>query len=279
MVYLYNGTPGGGKGYHATARIVEVLKHTNVNVMCSYPIDVKQIFLTRLGYLKRQITKRFPKIKFKKYNSKEPKSRGSFTRFDINTVTVDYFKEYCEQYHVHKEVEIDGEIDIAVPEDQTLVIFDEAHRRFNCRTWNDKSRQEWCTFFAEHRHYGFNIILISQHEKMLDKQICYQIEMYVNHKNLKYSNWLGKIAAFLCGGSCFVYLYRWQGMNEIISKEFGRYTSRIGAIYNSFKLYDKPPAKADTAGGRSANAEGPTDRAANAGEEVTNDGLEVDAAS
>lgn len=239
MIYLYEGTPGSGKSYHATARIYDILRGTNVNIISNYPIDVDQVFLTRVGYLKKRITTVFPKVQFKEYNTKRPKSaKGCYVYIDNSELTVDYLKSYCDQHHKRKEITLGGTKQIIMPEDQTTVIIDEASILFNCRDWGDKKRQEWCKFFAQHRHYGFNFILITQHETMLDKQIRMLIEVYVSHKNLKYYNWFAKIVSFFAGGSVFVSLYRWQGCKDIMSKEFCRYNPRIASIYNSYMIFD-----------------------------------------
>lgn len=239
MIYLYEGTPGSGKSFHVTQRVYNLLKHTSVNIICNFPVDVERVFYTSLGYLKQQVTA-LTKYKFAKYDKAAIKP--NFHYVDNSEMTVDFLIDFCERKHKFKTVLIDGKEELVCPEDQTLVIIDEAALLFNCRGWQDTTRQEWCNFFSQHRKYGFNIILVSQNERMLDRQIRYNIEVYVAHKNMKYFNWFAKFLSFLFGGSLFVCLYRWQGCKEIYKREVCRYNKRVAGIYNSYRRFAKRDA-------------------------------------
>lgn len=254
MIYLYLGTPGSGKSFHATQRIYDIMRSgVKTNIICNYPVNTDLIFLTNLGYLKRRITLLFPKLVFKKYNIKPVK--GNFTYADNNTLSVDYLMKFAEEHHRYKSICIGGIEQRFMPENQTLVIIDEAAVMFNCRDWNDKKRQDWCKFFAQHRHYGFNFILITQAETMLDKQIRVLIEMFVHHRNLRYYNLFAKIISLICGGSLFLALSRWQGVKEVMSREAFRYSPRVASIYNSYMIFDSKQTTA-TGGKRSPQGEG-----------------------
>ena len=50
------------------------------------------------------------------------------------------------------------------------------HNDLNCRDFGRKDRNAWVTFFSQHRKLGFNIILITQSDRMLDKQIRSLVE-------------------------------------------------------------------------------------------------------
>ena len=69
-------------------------------------------------------------------------------------------------------------------EDSILLIIDEAQMLFNPRDWNAKDRIEWLKFFQVHRHFGFSIILVSQSDMMLDKQIRALIEYEEIHRKV-----------------------------------------------------------------------------------------------
>ena len=72
-------------------------------------------------------------------------------------------------------------------ESQALVIIDEAHRILNSRSgWNgDRDEQgkrlELLRFLSEHRHFGYDVLLIAQSDLMLDKQARALIEIEVKH--------------------------------------------------------------------------------------------------
>lgn len=247
MIYFYEGTPGSGKSYHIADRIWHLMRSTNVNIIANFPVDVPRIFLTGLGYRKYAIVKRLRKLgwfkgfDFKKYNSKPIK--GNFQYVGNHDLTPQYLIDYCNAHHKTEEISIGGQTELFVPEDQTLVIIDEARIKFNCRAWNAKDRESWLEFLPQHRKYGFNIILIAQSEMMIDKQIRPLVEMYVAHRNLKYYNLFAKILSFISGGSLFVVLYRWQGVKDIMSREFYRYKPRIASIYNSYRRFSENDTK------------------------------------
>jgi len=69
-------------------------------------------------------------------------------------------------------------------EGQALVVIDECQIIFNCRDFGRKDRNAWVTFFSQHRKLGFNIILITQSDRMLDKQIRSLVEDEVKHRKL-----------------------------------------------------------------------------------------------
>ena len=89
---------------------------------------------------------------------------------------------------------------------QTLIIIDEAQLIFNSRDWNGKNgdRMQWIKFFSQHRKYGYNIILIAQFDRMIDRQIRSLVEYEVAH--MKMSNFF-KFLPF----TSFMAVMRWYG--------------------------------------------------------------------
>lgn len=146
-IWLFTGTPGSGKSYHAV-------------------LDV----MTRL----------------KKRGKKNALKQSVMTNFFVDTqhpgyklllpdeITPDFFYDYALQNHT---VGMEG---------QTLVILDEAGTIFNSRDWgsNSNKRMEWIKFFSMHRHYGYNFILIAQMDRMIDRQIRGLIEYEVSHNKI-----------------------------------------------------------------------------------------------
>lgn len=144
MIYLYSGTPGSGKSYHATIDILRKLKRKSLGkikmnrVISNYSLDVKS---------------------------------DDFHYLDNSELNIEFLKKFALQNHV------------AGVEGQTLVVIDEAQIHFNSRNWNSNSnvRMDWLTFFSQHRKYGYNFILIAQYDLMIDKQIRCLIEYQVAH--------------------------------------------------------------------------------------------------
>lgn len=68
-------------------------------------------------------------------------------------------------------------------EGRCLLIIDEAGVKFNSRDWarNPRERMEWIKFFSQHRKLGYDVILVTQEDRMLDRQIRAQAELEVRH--------------------------------------------------------------------------------------------------
>lgn len=237
MIYLYEGTPGSGKSFHICSRIYHLLRYNRSNVIANFPVDLNTVYLSRWGKFKRRLSKLLH------YNF--PASRydykpviGHFLYMENSEMTVPRLMDICHQHHKYKVSMINGVEQRIYLENQTLLVIDECAVLFNCRQWGDKSRQEWCDFFTQHRKYGYNIVLIAQHERMLDRQIRYLVEIFVTHRNARYWNFPAKLLSLIAGGSLFVVLYRWQGCKEIMSTELYRYNPMIASIYNSYLIFD-----------------------------------------
>lgn len=247
MIYLYEGTPGSGKSFHATNRIYTLLREGKINVISNYPVDIERVYMTKSGYKKFKRSEKGKKVRAMVSKDYTPVI-GHYDYWENSQMTVERFVNYCYQHHKYREMMMDGVPQRAYFEDQTLIIIDEAQILFNCRDFGDRGRMEWCKFFSQHRHYGFNFILIAQHERMLDRQIRYLIEVFVQHRNLKYFNIFAKILSLIAGGSLFIYLYRWQGCKDIMSRDFSRYKLRIASIYNSYLTFDSKLGHGSDAG-------------------------------
>lgn len=241
MIYEYLGTPGSGKSYHAADNIYHWLRYGKKNVICNFSVDIRRIFYTRLGRIKFKLSSLFHHD-FKKYNSKPIKNHYFFC--DNSDLTPAYLVKFAQEHHKVKTIFIDGVEQRMYLEGQTTVIIDECAVLFNCRMWQNSNREEWCEFLRQHRKYGYDFILITQSEILLDKQIRPLIETIVMHRNLKYFNWFASIISFLCGGSTFVSLYRWQGTREVYHREIYKYKSHIADIYNSYQIFS-PASAAD----------------------------------
>ncbi len=86
-------------------------------------------------------------------------------------------------------------------ESEILLIIDEAHRILNSRSWADKvagqNRLLMLRFLSEARHFGYDVILISQSIEMLDKQARFLIEIEVKHVKANKRWWWLPVPVFL----------------------------------------------------------------------------------
>lgn len=150
------------------------------------------------------------------------KGKGEFIYRDNSQMTVDFLIDYAVKNHRKGK------------ESQSLIIFDECAIMFNSRDFKNSDRSKWVKFFQIHRHYGYNIILVAQHDRLIDRQIRAFIEYNVIHRK---ANNLGNIGLLLTlfRIQLFVAVTYWYGVREKVGSEFFRYKKIYSRIYDSYQ--------------------------------------------
>ena len=120
MIYLYSGTPGSGKSLH-TSRVIYWTLKRGYPVLANFPVNTGNI----------------------------RKAKGEFVEVANDTLTPKYLINYARGYFHGRRV-VEGKI---------LLILDECQLMFNAREWNTKGRNEWLSFFTQHRKFGYDVIL------------------------------------------------------------------------------------------------------------------------
>lgn len=216
MIYLYSGTPGSGKSLHMAKDILTKLRVRKQNVIANFPIDENVV---SRGFLGRKI------------------NVGQFIYKDNSEMTVQFLVDYARKNHkIGKE-------------GQALICLDECQIIFNPREFQRKDRLQWIEFFTQHRKLGYNVILVTQNDRLLDRQIRALIEYEYRHR--KVNNFkIGQLLPF----KCFVSVQYWYGVKERLGAEFFTYQKRLGKLYDSYKMFDdikgteepKQPVKQNT---------------------------------
>ncbi len=155
-------------------------------------------------------------------------------------------------------------------EGQTLVVIDECQIIFNCRDFGRKDRNAWVTFFSQHRKLGYNVLLITQSDRMLDKQIRSLVEDEVKHRKLNNYGFGGMfLTLFSLGRTWFIAIDYWYGGNKLkLGSSVFPYRKRYSALYDSYKLFsDMVSAGGDVcAGGNRASGGAPGNGGAASGD-------------
>lgn len=111
------------------------------------------------------------------------------------------------------------------------------------RKYKRKDRLEWCSFFRQHRKYGYEVYLISQDDKVIDKQIRNILEYEVEHRCVNNYKIFGKILGLLSGGKLFVAITRWYAraghQDSFIRSQYFVGKKRFYNFYNSYKIFDR----------------------------------------
>lgn len=196
MIYFYSGTPGSGKSLHVARDI-----YTRLNFNKKYPSVIANF----------QINEKMIKNK-----------NARFIYKDNSELTVEFLVRFAVKNHKMGK------------ENQTLLVVDECSIIWNSREWQGQAdRKEWLKFFVQHRKLGYNMILISQTDRQIDRQIRSLFEYEIKHR--KVNNFkIGKLLPV----SAFAAITYWYGVNEKISTEFFVYRRKWGKFYDSYKSFD-----------------------------------------
>lgn len=159
---------------------------------------------------------------------KVKKNRGHFYFIDNEGITVPLLLQFSQTMHKPRQM------------GQTLIVIDEASVKFNSRTWNAKDRLDFLSFFAQHRHYGFDVLLIQQNMNQIDSQIRALVEIEIHHRNAK-NYWLYKWLPF----PFFIAVERNLAIKDKNNHDFFRYSKYYGELYDTFyefnpKMVQKP---------------------------------------
>lgn len=204
MIYFYSGTPGSGKSLHIAEEIYHSLR-TGKNVIANFSIN-------------ETLTSKF-------------KHPGSFIETDNFNLSVSGLKGFCSNFHKRNKK---GQIN----EHQTLLVIDECSIIYDARTYSEKGRKDWVQFYQQHRKYGYDVVLISQFDRAIDRQIRALFEYEYKHRKINNFKFFGKILGLFSGGSLFCYVTYWYGAKERIGCTFFRGRRKFYNFFDSYKLFD-----------------------------------------
>lgn len=203
MIELYSGTPGSGKSLHLARKVRDALKFS-CPVIGTFHINKDMLWK----------------------NSKYPYTYVNI--YDLSPkMLIDYYNQHKDMY-LKKHVE-----------GSFLLVIDECQRILNSREWaTNKHRQDWLTFFSEHRHYGFNIVLVAQMDIMIDRQVRGQIEYEYLHRKVDNFGLGGRIMGMFLGNFCVV--KTWRALkNQNLGSEFIRGNKKLYNFYDTFEDFSQ----------------------------------------
>lgn len=200
MIFLYSGTPGSGKSLH-TARTIYYHLAFNKPVIANFEIDVTKV-----------------------------KNSHLFTYVDNENLTPDYLINYFNQYR--------EEVGKELKEGHILLVIDECQLMFNSRDWSKAGRNDWNAFFTQHRKYRFDIILVAQFDRMIDRQIRSLIEYEQVHRKVSNFGWKGRLLSILMlSPALFCSVKVWYPMKEKVSSDFFKASKKYYQLYNTYGTF------------------------------------------
>lgn len=194
MIELNTGTPGSGKSLNVARTLLIKARH-GIRIIANFPMKPT----------KKQIRK-----------GRQPEY------WTNDEITPDKLMEYARKYHKYGK------------EGQTVIVLDECQLIFNSRDFRDKNRPKWIEFFSQHRKYGFDVILITQHDRLLDRQVRAFVEYNVIHRKVNNFGVPGFVISLL-HIKLFVAVTVWYGLRERMGAEYFIYRKRLGRVYDSYQ--------------------------------------------
>ncbi len=158
--------------------------------------------------------------------TKYPKAQ--YTYKPNHEITPDFLISYSRSYFAGKKIQ----------EGALLLVLDECQLLFNARDWQQKGRNEWLSFFTQHRKLGYDITLIAQNDLMIDRQIRSLVEYEYIHRKMSNYGIGGKILSLVLGGNTFVAVQMWYPLKLKVGSELFHARKSLYSIYDSYGTFD-----------------------------------------
>ena len=210
MISIFSGSPGSGKSYHATSVIYDSLcfRRRPRPVICNYDLNL-------------------------------PKNADMFHYVPNDHLTPDRLVDFANDWFGLNPVR----------QDSILLVLDEAQLLWNSRLWNEAGRNSgvtradgsrsmsWLEFFSQHRHWGYEIILIAQSAQMVDRQFRSLVEYDVVHRQFSNFGFVGGLIGALFLGRLHVAVTRYYGMHERLGSHWFVIRPKICRMYDTFATF------------------------------------------
>lgn len=201
VISLFSGTPGSGKSLHVAERLYWWIK-SGKPCICNFDIDLSKI--------KGHKAKRFEYL-------------------DNQYLTPDYLINYARNYISESGRCKEGSI---------LLVIDECQLLFNSRDWGQSGRADWLKFFTMHRHLGYDIILVAQYDRMIDRQIRCLVEYEFIHRKVSNYGLKGKLFSLFAFGNLFVAVKTWYPLKDKVGASFFRAKKVYYDLYDTYVMFD-----------------------------------------
>ncbi|BCS53914.1 zonular occludens toxin domain-containing protein [Geobacter sp. SVR] len=194
MIIAFVGTPGSGKTYEAVKKIVDNLK------------------------LGRKV-----------YTNIDGLEQDACREMIKNLTGMD---DYTLSHHLHHLTKAETFEFWNVAPNKSLIVLDEVHKWFSNREWDSKKNKEMADWASTHRHYGYDVVLITQAVNKIDSHVRSLIEWSYVYRKV---NFLGGAVSqkYIC--------YSYSGdetTGQPLSKNVRTYDSSIFRCYKSYAADD-----------------------------------------
>lgn len=209
MIELFSGTPGSGKSLHTAKDIRDRLRSKKAVIIGNFYVNTKAI----------------------------KKCRGRYIYVSNDRLTPERLLLFARRYASH--------LGRRLKEGELLLIIDEAQLIFNSREWQNIGRQGWLSFFSQHRHYGYDVYLVAQFDRMLDRQVRSLIEYETVHRKVSRAGYIGFFVGLLMRGNLYVAVKRWYPIKEKVDSSFFLGSKKVFLVYDSYNHFGSPGVGAE----------------------------------
>lgn len=207
MFAAYVGKPGGGKSYDAVRKILSNLR-------------AKRVVATNIDGMN------------------DPKCQEAMKQlcflddYEFSQLFIFLSKDDVTNFWKPRTINAGTDMEYEKPlvPPGSLVVLDEVHKWINCREWNTEKNKEFAEWGAEHRHDGYDVILITQDITKLDKQVRSLVEFTYFYRKI---NFFGNLVK----KRYLKYSYDGddhEGKSSVAPKSYS-YDSRYFRCYRSYK--------------------------------------------
>ncbi|MDE6601342.1 MAG: zonular occludens toxin domain-containing protein [Lachnospiraceae bacterium] len=204
MIELYSGTPRSGKSLHTAKELRTRLRMHKRVIIGNFYVNTKVI----------------------------KRCKGNYLFVMNDRLTPDRLLQFSRKLSRH--------LGRRLKEGEILLVIDEAQLMFNSREWQNTSRQGWLSFFSQHRHYGYDVILVAQFDRMLDRQVRCLIEYEEVHRKVSRFGYIGFFVGLFTRGNLYVAVKRWYPIKERVEGNFFFGSKKLFDIYDSYNHFGTP---------------------------------------
>lgn len=152
------------------------------------------------------------------------KHRGKFVFLRTSDFSVDFFTDFARENHVPRK------------ESQTLIVIDEAHILFNSRGFVVKERMKWLEFLSWSRHVGYDVLLITQNDRSIDRQVRGLIEYNYKHRKLTSFGFKGWLLVAIVRKK-FVSIRYWYAIDEKVDDYYFNIKKKVADLYDTYEMF------------------------------------------
>lgn len=193
MFMVFEGTPGSGKSYDAVRKIMDNL--------C-----LKRTVYTNIDGMRSDECREMIKC----VTGLGDFQLKNLLRFIPNSKVSDFYTD----------IELGS-----------LIVIDEAQNYFNARNWKSQANEGFSRWASTHRHYGFDVVLITQDIARIDSAVRSLVEWTYRYKKL---NFFGDLVRnkYMC------HAYSGDASGKPLSRLTRSYDSKIFKCYQSYVTKD-----------------------------------------